>query len=113
MPMETNDGIGDEVPMTSCRTPAGTARHCCYGVCKSDSRYFDREYMQGVTWTPFPKPCRKLEKCQRWLRACGRDGFTVEHVKRWTYMCSKHFVGGHGPTTEHPDPVPAKLQVCK
>ena len=58
-------------------------------------------------WIPFPKPKRNLEKCQRWIRACGRELFTVEKVTRWTYICSKHFVGGQGPTDLHPDPIPA------
>ena len=95
----------------------GATKHCCYGDCKSDSRYKDRPYrsMQGVTWTPFPKPKTKLEKCQRWVYACGRGDFTVDNVKKWTYICSKHFVGGKGPTAEHADPIPATYtpeQVC-
>jgi hypothetical protein len=43
---------------------------------------------------PFPKPKRNLEKCQRWIRACGRELFSVEKVTRWMYICSKHFVVG-------------------
>ena len=74
----------------------GTTKHCCYGLCNSDSRYLDRPYMENVKWIPFPKPKRLLEKCQRWLRACGRDDFTVGSVRKWTYICSKHFIGGNG-----------------
>ncbi|ESO85261.1 hypothetical protein LOTGIDRAFT_167837 [Lottia gigantea] len=89
------------------RKSHGATRHCCYGTCNSDSRYSDREYMEGVFWVPFPKPKRKLEKCLRWLRACRREDFPVEKVTRWTYICSKHFVGENGPTNSHPDPIPA------
>ena len=85
----------------------GATRHCSYGTCNSDSRYSDREHMKGVFWIPFPKPKRILEKCQRWIRACGRELFTVEKVTRWTYICSKNLVGGKGPTDQHPDPIPA------
>jgi len=31
-------------------------RHCCYVLRNSDSRYTQRDHMQGVTWIPFPKP---------------------------------------------------------
>ena len=85
----------------------GATRHCCYGVCNSDSRYADREHMQGVTWLIFPKPHLDAEKCQRWVAACSRENFTTDKVTKWTYICSKHFVGGHGPTEEHTDPIPA------
>ena len=63
--------------------------------------------MKGVFWIPFPKPKRNLEKCQRWIRACGRELFSVEKVTRWMYICSKHFVGGQGPTEQRPNPIPA------
>ena len=45
----------------------GATRHCCYGLCRSDSRYADRDYMQGVGWLPFPKPTTNKEKCERWV----------------------------------------------
>lgn len=41
------------------------------------------------------------------LRPYRREGFTTDRVKRDTYICSKHFVGGRGPTDSDPDPVPA------
>jgi len=63
--------------------------------------------MKGVNFIPFPKPKKSEEKCKRWIAACGRENFTVDNVKKWTYICSKHFVGGNGPTEEHPDPIPA------
>lgn len=55
-------------------------------------------------------------KCRKWVKACGRgETFTTDHVTNHTYICTKHFVGGHGPTEEHPDPIPAvfsPVQVC-
>ena len=89
--------------------------HCCYGTCNSDHRYQHKAHMEGVFFIPFPKPilsdssCDKTQKCLRWIHACGRpDGdlnkFTID---RNTYICSLHFVGGKGPTDDHPDPIPA------
>lgn len=82
-------------------------KHCCYGACNSDSRYYGkREDMDGVTFIPFPKQKTQLVKCERWIKLCGRKYFSVENIKKETYICSKHFVGGKGPTPEHPDPLP-------
>ncbi|XP_067663524.1 uncharacterized protein [Haliotis asinina] len=80
--------------------------HCCYGLCKSDNRYKDRHDMAHIFFIPFPKPKSQPEKCLRWTRACGREGFDVKSITRHTYICSKHFVGGRGPTVDFPDPVP-------
>ena len=87
----------------------GATRHCCYGLCRSDSRYKDRDFMENVSWIVFPKPHRDMEKCKKWVHACGRANFTAEKVNKWTYICSKHFVGGNGPTAEFPDPIPASF----
>ncbi|XP_052707529.1 uncharacterized protein LOC128182817 [Crassostrea angulata] len=81
-------------------------KHCCWGTCRSDSRYAEGEHMEGVSWFPFPKPITQLEKCQRWVKLCGRKNFTVANVNKSTYICSKHFLSGR-PTEEHPDPIPA------
>lgn len=67
----------------------------------------DREHMHGVFFIPFPKPKSNENKCKRWIAACGRENFTVDNIKKWTYICSKHFVGGKGPTENDPDPIPA------
>ncbi|XP_077994995.1 uncharacterized protein LOC144448593 [Glandiceps talaboti] len=83
-------------------------KRCAYGECKSDSRYFNRDYMHGVNFVRFPKPKTQLEKCQRWIKACSRgDNFGIHSIKPYTYICSLHFVGGKGPTDDHPDPIPA------
>lgn len=63
--------------------------------------------MDGVFFIPFPKPKTQREKCERWVRLCGRKYFGVDNVNKDTYMCSKHFVGGNGPSIDHPDPLPA------
>ncbi|XP_042215701.1 tigger transposable element-derived protein 1-like isoform X3 [Homarus americanus] len=86
----------------------GATKHCCYGVCNSDSRYAHRKHMKNVKWIPFPGPEEEADKCKRWIRACGRENFTVEKVNKLTNICSKHFVGGNGPTEAHPDPIPAQ-----
>ncbi|XP_033097136.1 uncharacterized protein LOC117101283 [Anneissia japonica] len=80
-------------------------KHCCYGCCKSDSRYPER--MIGLHFIPFPKPKSQHEKCIRWIEACGRpqSQFNVGRVNKDTYICSKHFKYDSGPTEEYPDPV--------
>lgn len=84
-------------------------KHCCYGNCNSDSRYVEKrpDTMGNVVFIPFPKPKTQRSKCERWVRLCGRKFFTVDNVRKETYICSKHFVGGNGPTDSHPDPLPA------
>ncbi|KAM4574074.1 uncharacterized protein V3H82_008823 [Fundulus diaphanus] len=84
-----------------------TTKHCCYGVCRSDTRYGHRDHMKGVFFIPFPKPRSLAQKCQRWIRACNREDFTAQNVTKDTYICSLHFVGGKGPTAEFPDPITA------
>ena len=56
-----------------------------------------------------PKIMEKFNSLK--IKACGRPAevFNVQKIKRCTYICSKHFVGGHGPTIDHPDPIPALL----
>ena len=84
-------------------------KHCCYGMCKSDSRYSARDDMAGVFFIPFPKLKTKREKCLKWISICGRphSNFNIQKINEWTYICSKHFVGGAGPTDLYPDPIPA------
>ncbi|XP_013409794.1 zinc finger protein 235 isoform X2 [Lingula anatina] len=84
-------------------------KHCAYGTCKSDSRHADKSYMAGVFFLPFPKQKTNFEKCKRWVHLCGRpmEQFNMDKISKYTYMCSKHFVGGNGPTEEYPDPISA------
>ena len=80
-------------------------KHCCYGLCKNDSR----KKLENVFFIPFPKPLSQPEKCKRWINLCGRQhaDFNVSKINKYTYICSVHFVGGSGPTSDYPDPVPA------
>ena len=92
-------------------------KHCCWGECKSDSRYPDKlpKQLQEMisdghkAFIPFPKPSQGLEKCQRWIQACSRENFTVENINRSTYICALHWPGGKGPTQEFPDPLKANF----
>ena len=49
------------------------------------------------------------EKCKRCVQLCGRPhkDFNVEKVGKYTYICSKHFVGGAEPRAMYTDPIPA------
>jgi len=87
--------------------------HCCWGLCNSDSQYGPaskrpRDDMVGVKFIPFPQPQKQLEKCLKWIKLCGNAKITKpSDITRNHYVCSKHFIGGAGPTEEHPDPVSA------
>ena len=86
---------------------------CSWGSCNSDSQYgakskSPRREMEGVKFFPFPKPKSRLERCKAWIKACGRKNFTVVHVTRNSYVCSKHFRDGK-PTQTYPDPYPANV----
>ncbi|KAI4876934.1 hypothetical protein NFI96_030243 [Prochilodus magdalenae] len=81
-------------------------KRCCWGACDSDTTYPERT--EGVLFVPFPKPKRNAEKCQLWIKLCGRPHsvLNISNITRDTYVCSKHFVDGK-PTAEHPHPVDA------
>ncbi|XP_074105654.1 uncharacterized protein LOC141531636 [Cotesia typhae] len=104
----------------------GAKKHCCYGVCRSDTRnksFLANQYF----FVSFRKPCleyrqkrikttvknhintcSKCSKCDLWVKRCGRgDGRFqgIDHVNKDTYICSLHFEGESGPTTEYPDPI--------
>ena len=94
-------------------------KHCCWGLCKSDSRFPDR-LPGGTTFLRFPKPGKIRENMSEWeklkarrdmekakccIHACGRKDFTkVEQIKKDTYICSIHFVDGK-PTEANPEPM--------
>ena len=44
----------------------------------------------------------KTEKVKKWVHACGR-GFSIKNIKKDTFICYSHFIGGCGPTEEDPD----------
>ncbi|XP_066919410.1 uncharacterized protein [Clytia hemisphaerica] len=111
------------VEISSTTVVKGANKHCCWGICKHDSRYPDR-LPPGTFFISFPKVGKlkdsqtewqkgkergKTEKAKRWIHACGRKGFTISNITKSTYICSKHFIGGNGPTEENPDPIKATL----
>lgn len=78
-------------------------KHCVYAFCRNDIRYLKEK---NVTFYPFPKPKRNLEKCLRWISSCGRaDLNDTTRINKNTFVCSKHFVAEIGPTEEFPDPI--------
>ena len=62
---------------------------CCYGTCRSDTRYPDPLF--EVNFYPFPKPKSNFDKCLRWIKACGRphSDLNVKKINKDTYVCSK------------------------
>lgn len=64
-------------------------RRCAWGLCKSDERYPNR--LDGAFFLPFPKPHSQLEKCLRWIQACGRPFYqlNVNRIDKNKYVCSK------------------------
>ena len=111
--------------MENCATvKKGATKHCSWGTCKSDSR-FKQKLPEGTGFVRFAKPGKlkdgltdweknreleKTAKAKRWLHACGRKDFCeLSQIKKDTYICTLHFVGGNGPTEDHPDPILATL----
>ena len=95
-------------------------KRCAWGTCRNDSRFphLQNKNKNGdpLKFFRFPAPkCWKeaAERRKRWIVACHRgDGF---ECKKDSYICSLHFVGENGPTSEHPDPISAitsKEKVC-
>ena len=64
-------------------------KHCCWGTCKSDSRYPER--LEGAFFIPFAKPKQTPDKCRLWVKLCGRPHkqLNVGKVTKDTYICSK------------------------
>ncbi|XP_046570809.1 uncharacterized protein LOC124279051, partial [Haliotis rubra] len=80
---------------------------CAWGTCNADERYPER--LEGGFFVRFPTVKRNEEKCKRWIKACGRphEQLNLSRINQHKAVCSKHFVGGKGPSREYPDPVPA------
>ena len=55
-----------------------TKHCCCYG---------HRVRMKGVKFVPF-----QSEKSEHWIRACRREGFGVDNVKKHTYIYALHLI---------------------
>lgn len=94
-----------------------STKHCCWGECKTDSRYPDKwpkslkemEQSGKKVFIPFPKPSQDIMKCKRWMLACSRQFFTENSITRNTYICALHWPGEKGPTAEFPDPLKANF----
>ena len=94
-----------------------STKHCCWGECKTDSRYRERwakslkevEEAGKKVFIPFPRPSQDIEKCRRWIVACSRQFFTEKNITRNTYICALHWPGEKGPTEEFPDPLKANF----
>lgn len=108
----------------------GANMHCCYGICKSDSR--SKMFRESLYYfIRFPKPCTKYRnelidprdkqshikncaqcsKCKLWVQRCRRadERFQcIDDVKKDTYICSLHFQGRSGPSETFPDPIEDK-----
>lgn len=82
-------------------------KHCSYGTCNSDSRKLKKDPGNKIFFVPFPKPHIDAVKCKKWILACKRINFNEVNIKKYSYVCSLHFVGLNGPTALNPDPVPA------
>ncbi|XP_032427997.1 zinc finger protein 8-like isoform X2 [Xiphophorus hellerii] len=82
-------------------------KRCQWGTCNSDTRYPER-LEGGIHFIPFPKPKRSLDKCKRWIKACGRPhtrlNETMINGNYHMFVCTKHFPEGK-PTDRFPDPV--------
>lgn len=72
---------------------------CVYKSCNSSS---ECTKCSNVFFVPFPNPMRENDKYKRWLQICHSKPL---YISRYTSICSLHFVGGRGPTKEHPDPI--------
>ena len=94
-----------------------STKHCCWGECKTDSRYPDKwpkslkemEKSAKKVFIPFPKPSQGIKKCKRWIVSCSRQFFTEKSITRNTYICALHWPGEKGPTVEFPDPLKANF----
>lgn len=84
---------------------------CVYKTCSSDSRYSAKDHMKGIFFITFPKPKTNRLKCESWLKWLGRTDYPISRVSGDTYLCSKHFVGGKGPTKEFPDPICSQTEL--
>ena len=46
--------------------------------------------MEGVIFSPIPKPATQMEKCLRWISLCGRPKktFNISKINKGTYIYS-------------------------
>ena len=98
-------------------------KHCCYGICTSDSRYPEK-LPKGTYFLNFAKPgkvnegmkkwqkdkqAQKTERAKRWIHTCGRKDFhSITQITKDTYICSLHLID---PSDKSQDPIIATSSI--
>ena len=61
---------------------------CAWGTCNGDQRYPNR--LQGARLVRFPKPKTQLNRCMRWITACGRphSQLNINKIDQHKAVCS-------------------------
>jgi len=67
--------------------------------------------LSQVVMVSHPKPLKDPMKCMRWLKNMEREDMDASCIKKNTYICGLHWVGGKGPSVEFPDPTIVSPQV--
>ena len=83
-----------------------TGKYCCVVRCTAGERKFAKiekyPWMRDVTFWSFPSEARARTAHYIWIRAVRRgDSWRPNHQTR---ICSRHVVGGEGPTEDNPFP---------
>ena len=91
-------------------------KYCSHGLCYKDSRKpnaktMTNRYGEKVFFVRFPGKMRSAAKGKSWIHACRRpkEQLSLSKLSYHHFICSLHFVGENGPTTENPDPVAATM----
>ena len=72
-------------------------KHCAYGKCKNDTRYFKED--SGVLFFAFPKPKTNLGACLRWIKLCGRPHDQLNTERVYThFFISNPIISNEGST---------------
>ncbi len=59
-----------------------------------------------------PSDCHSCSKALQWIALCHTSDIRLQKladITSSTYVCTKHFVDTHGPTSSSPNPLPANL----
>ena len=62
---EKHYGIEMRTKMQEAKKKAGATKHCCWGICPSDSRYADK-LLPEAFFIRFPKPGKVKESTTDW-----------------------------------------------
>ena len=63
-----------------------TNKTCASGVCDSDSRRHP-----NCKFAKFVQPGVDRLRAQRWAHLMHRANFGVQNIRKWTFVCEKHF----------------------